>query len=113
YYRELGARTNVFPIPAQAQSPAADVLLALSKYDGVIEELRAASRLPYSRYPINYERDSPWAIMLPDVQLGLQLTDKVHSEPILISHLVRLAMLQLILQPVWEGLAQHRWSDAH
>jgi hypothetical protein len=142
YYRELAARTNVFPIPAQPQSPAADVLLALSKYDGVIDELRVACRLPYSRYPINYDSESPWMIMLPhlavlkscaqmlqlrgvahlqngqpdqaleDVQLGLQLTDKIHTEPILISHLVRLAMMQLMLQPVWEGLAQHRWSDA-
>jgi tetratricopeptide (TPR) repeat protein len=142
HYRELAARTNVFPIPAQPQSPAADVLLALSKYDGVIEELRAACRLPYSRYPINYDSDSPWAIMLPhlavlkscaqvlqlrslahlqngkpdkaleDVQLALQLTDKVHTEPILISHLVRMAMVQLMLQPIWEGLAERKWSDA-
>ena len=142
YYRELAARTNDFPVPAQPQSPAADVLLALSKYDGVIEELRAACRLPYSRYPINYDSESPWMHhaaasgraqelradaptarvahlqngqpdkALEDVQLGLQLTDKIHTEPILISHLVRLAMVQLMLQPVWEGLAEHKWSDA-
>ena len=46
------------------------------------------------------------------MQLGLQLADKIHTEPILISHLVRIAMVQLMLQPVWEGLAQHKWSDA-
>jgi hypothetical protein len=142
YYRELATRTNDFPVPAQAGSAAADVLLALSKYDGVVEELHAACRLPYSRYPIYYDSDSPWNIMLPhlavlkscaqmlqlravahlqngkanqalaDVQLGLQLTDKIHTEPILISHLVRLAMAQLMLQPVWEGLVEHKWSDA-
>ena len=39
-------------------------------------------------------------------------TDKIRTEPLLISHLVRLAMVQLILQPVWEGLANHKWSDA-
>ena len=141
HYRELAARTNDFPVPAQPGSPAADVLLALSKYDGVIEELRAACRLPYSRYPIYYESERPWAIMLPhlavlkscaqllqlraighlqnaqpdqaleDVRLALQLTDKIHTEPILISHLVRMAMVQLIFQPVWEGLAEHKWSD--
>jgi hypothetical protein len=142
HYRELAARTNDFPVPAQPGSPAADVLLALSRYDQVVEELRAACRLPYSRYPIYYDSDSPWNIMLPhlavlkscaqmlqlraaahlqngqpdkaldDVQLGLQLADKIHSEPILISHLVRIAMVQLMLQPVWEGLAEHRWTDA-
>jgi hypothetical protein len=141
HYRELAAKTNVFPVPPQPKSPAADVLMALSKYDGVIEELRIACRLPYSRYPINYGSDKPWAIMLPhlavlkscaqclqlrgvahlgngqpdkaleDVLLALQLTDKVQTEPIMISHLVRVAMVQLILQPVWEGLAQHKWSD--
>src|SRR5208283_817369 len=108
----------------------------------VIEELRAASQLPYSRFPVNYDSESPWAILLPhlaplkscaqvlqlrsvselqngqpdkaldDVRLVLQLTDKVRTEPILISHLVRLAMVQLMLQPVWEGLAEHEWSDA-
>jgi hypothetical protein len=108
----------------------------------VIEELRAASRLPYSRFPLQYTNESPAAILLPhlaalkscaqtlqlrsvaelqngqpdkaleDVLLGLQLTDKIHTEPFLISHLVRIAMLQITLQPVWEGLAEHRWSDA-
>jgi hypothetical protein len=142
YYRELAAKTNEFAVPAQPQSAAADVLLALGKYDPVIEELRAASRLPYSRFPLQYTNESPAAILLPhlaalkscaqtlqlrsvaelqngqpdkaleDVLLGLQLTDKIHTEPFLISHLVRIAMLQITLQPVWEGLAEHRWSDA-
>jgi tetratricopeptide (TPR) repeat protein len=141
YYRGVAARSNAFPVPAQPQSPAADVLLALSKYDGVIEELRAASQLPHSRYPINYDSESPFMIYLPhlaplkncaqvlqlrslaelrngqpdkaldDVRLALQLTDKVRDEPLLISHLVRAAMVQLLLQPIWEGLAQHKWSD--
>ena len=41
YYRQLSLRTNLFPVPPQPQTPAADVLLALSKYDSTIEELRA------------------------------------------------------------------------
>jgi hypothetical protein len=49
---------------------------------------------------------------LDDVKLALQLTDKIHTEPFLISHLVRIAMLQITLQPVYEGLAEHKWSDA-
>ena len=49
---------------------------------------------------------------LADVKLVLQLTDKIRTEPFLISHLVRIAMLQITLQPVWEGLAEHQWSEA-
>jgi len=141
YYRALAAKTNEFPIPSQARSPAADVLLALSKYDPVIAELREASRFPCSRFPLNYDSESPAAILLPhlaalrncsqtlqlislaelqnsqpdkalaDVSLALQLTDKIRTEPFLISHLVRIAIVQIMLQPVWEGLAEHRWSD--
>ena len=142
YYRTLAARTNVYPIPAQPQSPAADVLLALSPYAAAIEELRAASQLPYSRFPLDYDNENPAEILLPhlaalkhcssvlrlrslaelqngqtdqalaDVTLTLRLTDKIRTEPCLISQLVRIAMLQIILQPVWEGLAERKWSDA-
>jgi len=141
YYRELALKTNVFPIPVQPGSPAADVLLALSIYDPVVAELRAASQLPASRYPLTYDNESPAMILLPhlaplkqcaralslrsvaelqngqpdmardDIRLGLQLADKLRTEPFLISHLVRIAMVQIMLQPVWEGLAQRQWSD--
>jgi len=142
YYREQAAKTNEFPVHPIAQSPAEDVLYALSKYDSRVEELRAAVMLPASRFPVDYDNESPWAILLPhlaqlkscaillqlrsaaelqdnqperasdDVRLTLQLSDTVHSEPILISHLVRIVMVQAALQTVWEGLAQHRWSEA-
>ena len=142
YYRELAATTNLFAVPAQSQSPAADVLLALSKYDPVIEELRVASRLPASRFPLEYTNESPADILLPhlsalkgcaqvlqlrslaelqngqpdkalnDVTLALQLAGKINTEPFLISHLVRISMVQLALQPVWEGLARQQWFDA-
>ena len=142
YYRALAAKTNDFPVAPQAQSPAADVLLALSKYDAPIEELRQAAALPYSRFPLNYDSAVPADILLPhlaalkqcsqvlelravaelqnsqsdkalaDVKLLLRLIDSIRTEPFLISHLVRIAMLNLVLQPVWEGLADHKWSDA-
>jgi len=49
---------------------------------------------------------------LADVKLILRMSNSMHAEPILISQLVRIAMLQAALQPVYEGLAAHRWSDA-
>ena len=57
------SHTNEFPVSTQLQSPAADVLLALSKYDSVIEELRQASRLPSSRFPLNYSTNNPSQII--------------------------------------------------
>ena len=142
YYRQAAAITNFFPVAAQAQTPAEDVLLALSRYDSTIEELRRTSRLPHSRFPISYADANPAGILLPhlasfrscttalqlralaelqagqaekaleDIALMLRLTASIRTEPILISHLVRIAMLQSVLQTVWEGLGDHRWSDA-
>src|SRR5664279_768142 len=55
YYRQAVLQTNLFPVPPQSRAPAEDVLLALSKSDSAIEELRQASRRPYARFPINYD----------------------------------------------------------
>jgi hypothetical protein len=142
YYRRLATKTNEFTVAPQMQTPAADVLLALSKYDAAIEELRQAAALPESRFPLNYDSDFPATILLPqlsalksccqvlelravaelqngqgdkalaDVKLMLRLVESIRTEPFLISHLVRIAMLNLALQPVWEGLQDHKWSDA-
>jgi hypothetical protein len=142
YYRALAAKLNEFPVSSQPQTPAQDVLLALSKYDSTIEELRQASQLPYSRFPLEYGKANPSEILLPhlpdlkrcsqvlqlralaelqngesekaldDVKLSLRLADSIHTEPILISQLVRIAILQITLQPIYEGLAEHKWSDA-
>jgi hypothetical protein len=141
YYRGLAAKTNFFPVAPKPQTPAQDVLFALGKYDSTIEELRQASRLPDSRFPLEYDKEDPFAILLPhlaamkrcaqilqlrtiaelqngqtekafdDVKLALRLTASVRTEPFMISQLVRIAMLQITLQPVWEGLAEHRWTD--
>ena len=141
YYRALSAKTNLFPIPHQLQTPAADILTALSKYDSEIDELRQASHLPYSRFPVEYGREDPADVLLPhlagikgcvvmlkmraaaelqagqseqalaDVHLGLRLADSIRNEPILISHLVRIAIWQIMLNAIWEGLAEHHWSD--
>jgi hypothetical protein len=142
YYRALAARTNFFAVPAQPQSPAQDVLLALSKYDPVIEDLREAAKRPESRFPLDYDDEDPAEILLPhlaamkrcsmvvegralaelqagetdkafaDTMLTLRLADAIKTEPFIITHLVRIAILKFALQPVYEGLAEHKWSDA-
>jgi hypothetical protein len=144
YYRDLETTTPAagIPISPQPQSPAADVLLALSKFDPVIEKLRQDSALPGSRFPVIYTTEDPAEILLPhlavvkryaqilqlrasaelqngqggkalaDVKLMLRLNDSVRNETFLITHLVRIAIVNIALQPVWEGMAAHQWSDA-
>ncbi len=65
YYRKPSLRTNPFPVAPQPQTPAADVLLALSKYDSTIQELRGAAALPASRFPLNYDSEEFYSILLP------------------------------------------------
>ncbi len=144
FYRNLQESNSLadIAITSQPQTPARDVLLALSKYDSLIERLRRDSQLPYSRFPIEYGTEDAAAILLPhlgsvkpwadvlelravaelqngqsakaleDVNLLLRLADANRSEPFIISHLVRAAVLQIALQPIYEGLAGHEWSDA-
>ena len=130
-----------FPIAAQPQSPAADVLLALSRYETALAELRTAASRPVSRFPLNYRAKNPIEIPLPhlrdlkrcatvlqlralaelsggqtenalaDVKLMLRLAEHLRTEPFLISQLARMALVNLAVQPVWEGLAEHRWSE--
>ena len=121
------------------QEAAAGVLDALSECDPVIEEIQAASKRRYSRFEIRYEEDCPAGILLPhlavlkhfcqvlqlrasaelvlgrseeaasDINLMLSLTDACRDEPIMVSQMVRMAQLQLAIQPIAEGLGQ--WSE--
>ncbi len=134
--------TNYFPVSPEPQSPAADVLFALSRFDSEVAQLRAAASRPYSRFSIDYNTEPASGILLPhltkinqcslffrlhasaelelgeaekafeDVKLSMRLIDSVRGEPFLIPHIVRITMLQLALQPIWEGLADHKWNDA-
>ena len=132
--------TNFFPIAPHPQTPAKDVLLALTQSDPVLQEIRAAARRPKARFWINYEdgfaallphlgkmkgdarymglqalaqlADGQSDLALDDVKLAFRLNDAIRDEPLLISQLVRLAALQISLLPIWDGLADHRWSDA-
>jgi hypothetical protein len=142
YYRAQDNSTVEFPVAPQPQAPAADVLLALSKYDSDVEELRRASERPYANIPLNYEdgfaavstllpylsaikrcssvlelravaelADGRNAEAYDDVILLCRLNDTFRTQPFLISHLVRMALLQMTLQPIWEGWTGHHWTD--
>jgi len=130
-----------FPVAAEAQTPARDVLLAVSKFDAVLDELaRAAAERPLARYPHAYElgyfaqtdthrtlNDVVRVLCLravarmdegqiddafADVELAFRLADSPRQEPWLHSHVaIRHPMFTDALQPVWEGLARHQWRE--
>jgi len=117
-----------------------DVLPWIQKFDPELREISEASRLPYSRFPVAYEKG--FAVTLPhlnvlmklsklyavraraelregqpdaamaDVQSVFRLSQTVKDEPFLISMLVRIAICQVGLQAVWEGLEERKWTDA-
>jgi hypothetical protein len=139
FYR---GHTN-YPQPAVPGTAAADILVALGKFDPEIKELReAAATCLYSRFPVEYQYEPSWAILLrhlapvkrlclvthvralthlelgqsaealEELKLGLRLSDSIRDEPILISHLVRVAATHFNLQILREGLVRHAWNDA-
>jgi hypothetical protein len=121
---------------------AAEVLRGLEKYNPIVDELRSASQRPYARFNIRYAEDFAPAILLPhlaflkqatvlfqvrasaelalgrtdqawsDTRMALYLADTLKDEPFVISKLVQVALVQIALKPIWEGLAEHKWSDA-
>ena len=118
------------------------VLAEFKTDEAIFAELMAACRRPGVRYPVNYNVMEPFAILLPyisgikntclrlqvkacaelalgqnepafqDVQLALNLADSLKGEITLVTYLLRVACLEIAVQPVWEGLAEHRWSEA-
>jgi hypothetical protein len=132
-----------YPQPAAPGSPAADIRVALGKFDPEISELcEAAAARPYSRFPVAYDYQPCWAIPLrhlaalrklchvvqvrvlarlelgqapeafDELKLGWRLSDSIRDEPLLISHLVRVATVGINLQTLREGLVRHAWNDA-
>ena len=128
-----------WPHPEKAGKPATDILQALTKFEATMTELTlAAKERPLCRYDIKYEahfaalvphlgplrnfirsftlralahlaNDDPKAA-LADTRMCLFLAESIRDEPLLISQLVRIACLQIAIQPVWEGLKEGKWN---
>ncbi len=138
YYQSL---TNWPQLPADViATPAKSVLHALSRYDAEFSELRSAvESRPLARFPLDYERlfsmdlhhlptlkaisialslrasaylaDDRPDEALSDVVTLTRLSEALKPEPIIVSHLVRFAIHRMILQVVWEGCLDRRWSE--
>ncbi len=128
--------------PKEQAAAAAVVLEKLKVYQPTLTELHAMKVHPKVRYPIAYKLDEPFSILLPHlakikgliqesslqasaelaagqtnqafetIKLMLWFCDSLDHEMFLISQLVRIASQQITTQPIWEGLAQHKWSEA-
>ncbi len=139
FYR---GNTN-YPQAAIPGTPAQDILTALVKFDADLKELtEVAETRPLSRFPVHYEDQPVWSILIPhlakikalcqvfqlrgvarlelhqtdaafaDLKTSFRLSDSIRDELFLIDHLVRLATLSIDLQGVREGLTRHAWTDA-
>ncbi|MGB8354380.1 MAG: hypothetical protein WCD79_10860, partial [Chthoniobacteraceae bacterium] len=49
---------------------------------------------------------------LADLQFGFRLVEAIKSETLLMPNLIAGSLVAVLTQPVWEGIAAHRWNDA-
>ena len=131
---------RTWPHPAEPGKAAVDVLQALGVFAEEMTELtRAAGERPLCRFDIKYE--ATLSAVLPhllvfryfsecyalravarlaagdlegafsDTEMLFFLADCLADEPMLISQLVRRSLLEMALQPAWEGLAGRKWTS--
>lgn len=134
FYR---GNTN-YPQAPNAASPAQAVLTALGRYQAHLDEFRAAAARPAAvlNTNVDVERLLPAlarcksliqflrlhaaaelaagkpAEALADVRVASRLDEALRGQPLLISQLVRIACHHIVLNLVWEGLAQGQWGEA-
>jgi len=115
-----------------------DVLTALKPFEPELAEIAQASRLPHSRFPLQYEKNIAMPIpmgspmmnlgklyalraqaelaggqsdkALEDAQVLFRLADTLKENPLLILHLVRISIWSQAVQVVWSGLEARQWS---
>ncbi len=119
--------------------PAGEVLEYFRRFEPEMTELETASRRPVSQFPQHWELG--YGVNLPhlaraknlsnlfrvraaarlgagdtngafaDALTTLRLSDMLATEPLIISHLVRIAQTAIGITSVWDGLANHAWTD--
>lgn len=122
-----------------SKKAASDVLSALKKYSVELDEFSRAAERPFARFPLNYQKGvlMPMPHMtifmkfaaffclrtaaeleigdtssaLRDVNTLDRMQAALQSEPLLISHLVRMTIIAYLRQVLWQGISERRWSD--
>jgi hypothetical protein len=128
--------------PGARSDLAGALLEALEEYRPVLDELRVASGRPQARFNLSYSEDYAWRVSQPhlpvlkrisrvlawrgsaelalgnssaaveDVALMIYLARALRAEPFPASFAARNVILFNARQIIWEGLADHRWSEA-
>ena len=57
-------------------------------------------------------RDRQPDTAMEDILTGLRVAAHLQQEPKLLSQLLRVAWVNILMQPIWEGLQEHRWNQA-
>jgi hypothetical protein len=120
-------------------TPQDDVLFLFSHNKAELDEISAAAKRPFSSFDTQFD-EGFYALMpqlmvirsltrgftlkplaelaatntaaaLADWQTSVALGKALDGDPVLISLLVKVAVIDSTLNVVWEGLAQHRWDD--
>jgi hypothetical protein len=120
--------------------PVDDLRFLLGMHQAELDEIRLAARRPFAQLPLDPSvfsetflsrlgafkglarlfGISSWTELtagnpeaaVTDVETMLALSDAAVSQPLLISALVQIAMVESAISPIWAGLAERRWDDA-
>lgn len=122
-----------------AGTPLEDLRFLFTRDRAILDEIRAAARRPFAqlRTPTDlYSGEMlPWLATSKSLTHPFQvacrtelaggnseaafenfttlltLAEAAGSQPLLIGTLVKIAVLELAIQPLWVGLAEHRWTE--
>jgi hypothetical protein len=132
----MGQKTDLAGL--QAELKLKDLKEVLTPWEAELAALTEAAKRPHCRLVKNYENldDMPQLLgmrararmlslralialrekredaALEDVLTGLRVAGHLQKEPHLLSQLLRIATVNLLMQPIWEGLQEHRWNGA-
>jgi hypothetical protein len=137
-----GNKNTASPLSNNRTETALEVFNALEEFGPILEELRVASARPKSRFNLNYAEKEHWKLAEPhldllrrasvllavraaaelvldrsaaaaeEVGLILSLANSIRDVPLGSSQWTRHLILGHTRQVIWEGLAEHRWSDS-
>jgi len=129
-----------YPVAPAGASAATVVLTSLQVAEPELEVIREASRLPFCRFDYAFEQG--FQMLLPNLSalkriqhhldlriqalvsdgqtnaafeetlVALRISAWLREDPLLISHLVRIAQSQIASESIWHGIAAHCWTDA-
>ena len=124
---------------ANQREAARAVLGWLTRWSPELEEFSIAANRPYARFSVDYSKGfavpvphliyllrfaqvyylraiaaleaGDTASALRDLRTLDRMQAAIRSEPLLISYLVRVAIIKLLMQPVWQGSVEHFWDE--